>query len=291
MTPAAPIICKPLGTLPLAEVPAFPPAVAVHLVAHEVFTLSDLAPHVEAQGGNADSVRKAFVALGVRKEHLDQATWSLLRQIHPDAAPVEKVKRSRAAGSGNARAGRKPRTSTVGASAETESGQAGSTPAEIDHGEGEGTTIAAGELRPAGASAANVATSGAPTPSPVAPQCTTPVQSAPFDDFDADTPPPRSRPIGDPVKRYVKLQPGESPVAKFHEWDRAGRIPAGSVLCECIFSDFGRNSGLRLAAGVGLGDVGLGEVIPIEKIEGWFASVSIDQRGAANHAVMSREGA
>lgn len=63
-----------------------------------------------------------------------------------------------------------------------------------------------------------------PTPAPQ------PAAAKP-DDFDADTPPPKGRPIGTPVPGYVTLPAGEDVVEQFRQWDRAGRIPAGAVLC------------------------------------------------------------
>lgn len=52
------------------------------------------------------------------------------------------------------------------------------------------------------------------------------------DDFTEATPPPRTRPIGEPVPAYYVLPPGEDVRALFAEWDRAGRLPAGAVLCD-----------------------------------------------------------
>jgi hypothetical protein len=45
-----------------------------------------------------------------------------------------------------------------------------------------------------------------------------------------DQPPPRRRPQGDPVPRYVTLPPGEEAVPLYLGWEKAGRIPAGTVL-------------------------------------------------------------
>jgi len=45
-----------------------------------------------------------------------------------------------------------------------------------------------------------------------------------------DQPPPRRRPKGDPVPRYVALPPGQEAEPLYLEWERAGRIPAGTVL-------------------------------------------------------------
>jgi hypothetical protein len=49
-------------------------------------------------------------------------------------------------------------------------------------------------------------------------------------DFDASTPPPRTRPVGEAVRASVKLPPGESITDWFCALDRAGRIPPASVL-------------------------------------------------------------
>lgn len=40
------------------------------------------------------------------------------------------------------------------------------------------------------------------------------------------------RPQGDPIPRHMTLPPGEDLVPMFCEWDRAGRIPEGCVLCK-----------------------------------------------------------
>lgn len=64
----------------------------------------------------------------------------------------------------------------------------------------------------------------APAPAPIA--------AAIPDDFDADTPPPKGRPRGLPLPRIVTLPPGEDVAGIFRQWDREGRVPAGSVLCE-----------------------------------------------------------
>jgi len=55
-------------------------------------------------------------------------------------------------------------------------------------------------------------------------------------DFDESTPPPRTRPQGPPVPRFVKLPPGESVLGAFRDWDYKGRIPEGSVLCDLVGS-------------------------------------------------------
>lgn len=52
------------------------------------------------------------------------------------------------------------------------------------------------------------------------------------DDFTEADPPPRTRPIGEPVPAYYVLPPGEDVRALFAEWDKAGRLPAGAVLCD-----------------------------------------------------------
>lgn len=69
------------------------------------------------------------------------------------------------------------------------------------------------------------------------------------DDFDESTPPPRGRPIGQPVPRFVRLPPGESPLGAYLDWDRKGRIPAGSILCDHIGTSCGtaKHSGYRVA--------------------------------------------
>ena len=69
------------------------------------------------------------------------------------------------------------------------------------------------------------------------------------DDFDETTSPPRTRPRGVPAPAYAAIPPGESAEATFRAWDAAGRIPAGAVLAEFVWTDLGRGSGYVLAAG------------------------------------------
>lgn len=75
-----------------------------------------------------------------------------------------------------------------------------------------------------------------------APKPAAQVAAARPDDFDDATPPPKGRPIGEPVPGYVTLPPGEDVPAVFAQWDKAGRIPAGAVLCrwpECAVAATG----------------------------------------------------
>ena len=55
----------------------------------------------------------------------------------------------------------------------------------------------------------------------------------PPEPFDESTPPPRQRPRGTPIDRDVTLPPGEDTAGIFGQWDREGRVPPGSILCEC----------------------------------------------------------
>lgn len=66
------------------------------------------------------------------------------------------------------------------------------------------------------------------------------------------------RPTGDPVRRWVELQPGEDAAALFAEWDRAGRVPAGSVLLRHVGTSLGMTgtAGFVVLAGDGLGEPG-----------------------------------
>lgn len=54
----------------------------------------------------------------------------------------------------------------------------------------------------------------------------------PAEDWDESTPPPRVRPQGEPVARFVRLPAGEDLKGLYLSWDAEGRIPAGSVLAE-----------------------------------------------------------
>lgn len=68
----------------------------------------------------------------------------------------------------------------------------------------------------------------APAPAPVAAPAPAPNPEPAA--FDEHTPPPKGRPIGEPVSAYTVLPPGEDVVETFRAWDRDGRIPAASVL-------------------------------------------------------------
>jgi len=64
----------------------------------------------------------------------------------------------------------------------------------------------------------------------------------PDTDFDEATPPPRTRPQGEPVGRYVTLPPGESICSTFLGWDNAGRIPANAVLAHFVGAGLDRKA-------------------------------------------------
>ncbi len=53
-------------------------------------------------------------------------------------------------------------------------------------------------------------------------------------DFDESTPPPRRRPAGEALGRYVVLPEGESLIGVYLAWDKQGRIPPGSVLLKFL---------------------------------------------------------
>lgn len=77
------------------------------------------------------------------------------------------------------------------------------------------------------------------------------VAPAPAHDFDENTPPPKGRPRGVPLPREYRLPPGEDSAGVFGQWDREGRIAAGSILCEFIGlapCGSGASSGLKLLA-------------------------------------------
>lgn len=350
MTSTAPIVCKPLGTLPLAEVQAFPPAAARALERdHEIRTLADLQPHVEAQGGHVDAVRLAFITLGVRKEHLDQCVWSLLRHLNPGGVeePAKKEKRPRAkkaAGIPPAMIGEPSDYNYAAARLDHPNYGEGLTPAGPMDGTSAPTSpsptvdhaadirmcqdclriggVHEGDCKLAAACPACKAFAGVkccirrkPSDKPhkeraalcekVAPLCTAlqhdapqrttePVKprTNPATDFDENTPPPRTRPIGRPVPRHVRLKPGESVVQVYLEWDKQGRIPAGSVLFERLWSDFGRSDPFMVAASCWPPPLGEpGETLSEAKLAGWTQRVVIEQKGQPAHVVMSREAA
>lgn len=78
-----------------------------------------------------------------------------------------------------------------------------------------------------------------------------PNHAPPPESFDEATPPPRTRPKGSPLPRCVKLPPGEDIKGIFEQWDREGRIPAGSALTQLIGrapTGSGTDSGYKLLA-------------------------------------------
>ncbi|HEY1187154.1 MAG TPA: hypothetical protein VGE74_05820, partial [Gemmata sp.] len=83
---------------------------------------------------------------------------------------------------------------------------------------------------------------------------------APADDFDEHTPPPRTRPEGEPVGRDIELPPGEPVALLFERWAADGRIPAGCVLGEST------RDGYRLVAGAVAG-CAPGALIPAAVLE------------------------
>ena len=103
----------------------------------------------------------------------------------------------------------------------------------------------------------------------------------PADDFDESTPPPRTRPRGDPLPRFVRFPPGEDIPARFAEWDKAGRVPAGSVLVRFVGTGYvpGR-SGLAAPDGDPITPAEAAKLRPV-------ADVVV---GGATWVVMTREG-
>lgn len=106
------------------------------------------------------------------------------------------------------------------------------------------------------------------------------------DDFDADTPPPRVRPTGDPVPRFLTVPPGESVADLFRTWDAAGRIPEGSALCEHTGTLEG-GTGYRVAVGGPLGDAG--REVPAEELARALI-VAVVSQGARFYVVLRPEG-
>lgn len=111
-------------------------------------------------------------------------------------------------------------------------------------------------------------------------------------DFDEATPPPRTRPCGDPVPAYVTLPPGESLTGVFHDWDRKGRVAGGSVLCRFVGRPLDRpgHSGyvvevLDPFARTPLGPVGT--VIPAAAVEAYRVAVVVHAKGHGLFAVLS----
>lgn len=106
-----------------------------------------------------------------------------------------------------------------------------------------------------------------------------PKQRPTENDFDESTPPPRVRPKGDPVPRWVELPPGEPVALLFERWDREGRVPAGSVLCRFVGTSLGMtgDAGLEVLAGTGLGVEGFRPTA--EQARGYRVAVTVREKG------------
>lgn len=108
-------------------------------------------------------------------------------------------------------------------------------------------------------------TKKAPTP----PEPSAPASNHAPDDWNENTPPPRVRPQGTPIPGWVPLTPGEEAAVNFAAWDKAGRVPAGSVLAEFTGTACGptRSTGYRLAVGK-LAGIAVGASIPLSTLDG-----------------------
>lgn len=112
--------------------------------------------------------------------------------------------------------------------------------------------------------------------------------SAPAPDtFDENTPPPRRRPVGDPIPRYVVAPPGESAAALFAHWDAHGRIPP-----RCVLARFG--AGYTVAAVSCTGqtlhtDLGkVGETIPDKRLAAYaILAEVVHAKGGRRHVVLA----
>ncbi|VTT96540.1 unnamed protein product [Gemmataceae bacterium] len=112
------------------------------------------------------------------------------------------------------------------------------------------------------------AVKAAEPPAPSAPPPPAPAPAPKPDDFDETTPPPRTRPKGEPLPRCLTVPPGSMPDL-FGEWDRAGRVPAGSVLVRYV-GTFGSPSGYRDVAG---------EPVPLEVVQRSRSVVTVQETG------------
>ncbi|MBA4192231.1 MAG: hypothetical protein C0467_30040 [Planctomycetaceae bacterium] len=165
ITDTAPIVCKPLGTLALVDVPGFPEGAGGYLLTSKCNTLADLekraAKHTSYSGMDS-RVYAAFRSIpGFTQDVAKAAMTAVMAMLHVSPMP------------------------------ETQ-------PAKVKEPE---------------------------KPFPV----TDPVAT----DFTENTPPPRTRPQGDPVRPFVSVPPG-AVESEFAAWDKAGRIPEGSVLARFV---------------------------------------------------------
>lgn len=108
--------------------------------------------------------------------------------------------------------------------------------------------------------------------------------------FTGDDPPPRRRPVGEPLPRFVAVPPGEHAAQYFAKWDHDGRVPAGSVLCRFVGTDF-RTSGYAVECQPADGSAPLGpvgRVVPADRLDAYAVTVTVVERpGFRQLAVMS----
>ena len=130
-----------------------------------------------------------------------------------------------------------------------------------------------------------MATRKKPAPAPPPPP--------PAADFDETTPPPRAttRPrTGEPIPPWVEAPLNEPVAAMFLDWAAAGRVPAGSVLCEFVGTCCGteRHSGYKVAAvadSLALG--GPGALIQPSALDSYRVRVVVKEKAAPGLVVMS----
>ncbi len=185
----------------LSSLPGFPVEVCPHLSsAHGVTTVENLQSR-SGLGIESVGIRPALVALGIHERLIDQATFAVLAYLGEQATAAEPAPGKKP---------RKPRAKKVA-------------PATVE-----------GEQCPL--PFPSTAYGAVDPPSPEAPIAPSPANGNPCVggdlDFDESTPPPRTRPRGEPLPRSHVLGKGETAVDVFRESDRAGRTPLGCVLVE-----------------------------------------------------------
>lgn len=194
-----PPVTRPAGELPLWQIDGIPGHVVNRLALlkpEPVLTLADLRGRAEPSAVN-DPVWSALTACGVTGGDRLAAYKAVTAHLNPDPKGAGRAKGHR---------GEAPPPDHPGEDAGGTGGRAGGGPAGDDAGPG----------RP-----------DRPVRSEVA-------RTPPADDFTESDPPPRRRPQGLPVGRYVTLPAGESAARSFGAWDHQGRVPAGSVLCRFV---------------------------------------------------------
>lgn len=249
-----PVVCAPVGNLPLYQVPGIPHHAISMAALSGVTTLGQLAERVErvANATPREALLTVLGAFRIREPERTQAAEAILRMltvstVPPAAQPQESDVKQPHLRTDSSTPRAEARTDVSGDQVGADPSCAPRTPRQ--------RRAAPGQQHRVDPPAAR-----SPEPSPRS--------AGRVDDFDENTPPPRRRPEGNPIPRWVSLPPGEPILPTFRGWERQGRIPPGCILAEFVGTGLATRdtrSGYRLVAyaddspagtGRGLGPVG-----------------------------------